>query len=1151
MRTVIMLVALLSVACVATAADWSFTDQVYSCTMSGMTFQELANAGVTYVSHVPATRETAEQAHRWGVRIMPYVSLYKVIDSSEAPGFKTQPFWKEIDLVEHPNWALIREDGQRRRPFDNPNYPVGLYQSCCNQPGIAEAYVRGVESVLAVGADGVFVDNVHPYPKCYGPELGLHRHLYPDKSNTEMYKVALRKVYQAVKAHGPEFAVMLNSGGPKHDYIGYGDSLMWESFIFRHGFVGDEGDLSVLRRYHDWPAVVRAYEGWKDFTDDGGSIAPLVYLPVREREKAHAFLSYACAKLCGFQQWTATARERQDILRQLYRTDTGKPVGPLEREGPLYYRRYERALVVGNSGTEKARADLPWQLNDPHVADLYAGETRLARGGKLRVELPPDSGRVYVTRSAYLANCLGEATGMAQSCALRLEKLAAEGGVPAEQAAAGKRVFDRAYERARACWKAAKQDGLPRDTGGRRRIAALAGALAPLEKLSRREGPEERLLKGEGLKAEDLPAVFRSQADLPFEVEIGGGSARLRSGGAVFSFGTGKSRASFRLGQSGMTLWASPGGLKGDHGWLHARRLEDIRLTRDEPNRKTVQFVVKLYGSKSQEDISQADVLVTATIRRGLPAVELQTALRNHADQPADSYWFWNIGARWHSLPDGRATKPDKWGSPGDVAWDYLHADETGGGGLVVTQHTGLGYGAGQADLFASPKNQTIPPQGEMPINWTAYVVWGSWQRDGFLQQRMRWYRQYASLAAQVASGLQVRLEAPSQLVAGVRSTIGVSLHGRQAPEAKGVELGLRALADGRELAVVPLAQTRRTERQFALELPAGLGEGRGVDLWAGAAVTGGEVPVDLAAFRRLRVRPGVEVSDLRQAPVAGGGLGFAATLRNNLPQALQAEIGLTGDGLPGDLRQTATLGADGDTVVKLAARGAKIPTASDKLRVKLAVRYQLPEGKPLSVESEREIALLPQAVCQTAASPPKLDGKLDDSCWPFATKLTNFVHHQTGEPAREQTVCYVVADDANLYVAFECQEADMKHLRAQAKPDEHGLNPQVPRDDSVEVYIDPRLAGKKYFRLALNSLGAAKSSAAGGWEAATAIEEDRWVVEVRIPFELIGAKPRSGAVWGFNACRNDQGSGEATAWSCTLGAYAKPERFGGLLFGG
>jgi hypothetical protein len=124
-----------------------------------------------------------------------------------------------------------------------------------------------------------------------------------------------------------------------------------------------------------------------------------------------------------------------------------------------------------------------------------------------------------------------------------------------------------------------------------------------------------------------------------------------------------------------------------------------------------------------------------------------------------------------------------------------------------------------------------------------------------------------------------------------------------------------------------------------------------------------------------------------------------------------------------------------------------------------------------------------------------------------------------------------------------------MSHLTANAKPDEHGLNPAAVTDDSVEIYVDPRRPGLGFFRLALNSLGAAKSSHDGGWEVATEVGEAGWTVEVRIPFDLIGARPDRGEVWGFNACRNDKGSGQASAWSCTRGGYAKPERFGGLMF--
>jgi len=941
---------------------------------------------------------------------------------------------------------------------------------------------------------------------------------------------------------------MLNSGGPRHEYIGFGDTLMWESYIFRHGFVGDEGDLSVLRRREDWPGAARAYEKWRDFTEPGGSIAPLCYHPVREREKDHCFLSYACSKYAGFQQWSGTARERQDILRLLHRIDTGRPVEMPIAEGPVYFRQYERALVVGNSAAQETVAEVPWHLGDPHVVDVYSGEPILARDGRMGVELPPDCGRVYVTEDAYLANCLGEVAGMAQSCSLRLAELADEGGAPGQQAQAAKRVFDAAMTEAARCRDAVKASGVPDDGAARKQIADLARALEPLAEMQATASAEERLLAGEGLTAAELPELLRTDADLPFDIEVGEGSVVLRSGGAEFSFTSGGERASLRLGSASMDLWTTKNALAEGDGWYAVRRLVDIELTADEPERKTVAFTLKLFGRDSGRDVDELDVRVRATIERGVPGIRMETALRNHTDRKLPSaYWFWNIGGRWHTFPDGTTTQEPKGReAPGETGWEYLHQDEAGGGGTVLAGHANMGYTGSQFHMFADPRNQDIEPGAEMPINFTAYVIWTPWQRDSFLQRRMRWYEQYASLAAQVVSGLRLGLDAPSQLVASVPTNITVSLSGQRARDARDLKFDLSALADGRELAVRALGEDRFTRMAYTLEVPADLAAGRRVELRATASVGGVEAPVKLTSFETLRVRLPVEVLDLRQAPVAEGGLGFAVTLRNNLPEPLQVDLTMSGKGLRA--ASQGALPADGESTVVLAAEGADIPATADKLTVKLSISYQL-QGAAHSAEHQSEIALLPQAVCQTAANPPTLDGKLDDSCWTFATKLANFVHHQTAKPAKEQTVCYVLADDANLYLGFECAEEDMQHLRAKAAPDEQGLNPDVPRDDSVEIYVDPRTSGKKYFRLAVNSLGAAKSSASGGWEVGVATEADRWIVEVRLPFEIIGARPKPGDVWGFNACRNDQGSGEATAWSCTQGSYAKPERFGGLLF--
>ena len=92
------------------AKKWSLNDEVYACGTSGMTMEELAGAGVTLLSHAPwgwegKTTEEVQtflnEAHRYGIKVIPYVSLYKAVDSREVKDTfhtKDHPFWKELDL---------------------------------------------------------------------------------------------------------------------------------------------------------------------------------------------------------------------------------------------------------------------------------------------------------------------------------------------------------------------------------------------------------------------------------------------------------------------------------------------------------------------------------------------------------------------------------------------------------------------------------------------------------------------------------------------------------------------------------------------------------------------------------------------------------------------------------------------------------------------------------------------------------------------------------------------------------------------------------------------------------------------------------------------------------------------------------------------
>ena len=49
---------------------------------------------------------------------------------------------------------------------------------------LIDAYATGVQNLMEMGADGVFIDNVHPYPACFGAKLGLHTHDWPDRTTS-------------------------------------------------------------------------------------------------------------------------------------------------------------------------------------------------------------------------------------------------------------------------------------------------------------------------------------------------------------------------------------------------------------------------------------------------------------------------------------------------------------------------------------------------------------------------------------------------------------------------------------------------------------------------------------------------------------------------------------------------------------------------------------------------------------------------------------------------------------------------------------------------------------------------------------------------------------------------------------------------------
>jgi hypothetical protein len=471
---------------------WSFQDEVYHVYASSLNLQEMKSAGITLVSHIPCTKEYFDQAHALGLRVAPYVSLYKVVDLSEWPAGSVHPFWRELDLVQHPGWAMMAADGTRRRPFDSPDYRRGAHQSCCNAPGIAEGYVRGVKALMDLGADGIFVDNVHPSTTCYGVERGLagHQHLFADKNNAAMYRVALAEVYRAVKSYGDDKVVILNGVA---EYKDLADAMMWESYIGKHW---------SRQRDPDWKGVLSGAAAWAGYLRSGKAVAGLTYLwgitPYGEIDDAH--YSYACAKLSGF-NWTASSGHwaaslypefgpgatdwsattvRNDVLRILYRARPGKALGPLEERNGLTTRLFEQALVAVNPTQAPITAELPLPPQCVEPTDLYSGALLRSQGGTVTATIPPEAGRVVLSRRAVAASFIEEIRLSAAEVRRR------DGGPPE-----GPRVEPRTQEALGQIEKLAEQAAAALDD----KAAAtrlLAAAVPLLEQLVAPPEPEKR-----------------------------------------------------------------------------------------------------------------------------------------------------------------------------------------------------------------------------------------------------------------------------------------------------------------------------------------------------------------------------------------------------------------------------------------------------------------------------------------------------------------------------------------------------------------------------------------------------------------------------------------------------------------------------------
>jgi hypothetical protein len=189
---------------------------------------------------------------------------------------------------------------------------------------------------------------------------------------------------------------------------------------------------------------------------------------------------------------------------------------------------------------------------------------------------------------------------------------------------------------------------------------------------------------------------------------------------------------------------------------------------------------------------------------------------------------------------------------------------------------------------------------------------------------------------------------------------------------------------------------------------------------------------------------------------------------------------------------------------------------------------------------------------CYRPAVTPTLDGEIaSDPAWQNIPAVTGFSVLGGGYTVAKQTVVQACWDDEALYIAVTAEEPDAPQMNLHVRD-----GGPFWEDDGVELFLRPG-ADKPVFQFGVTA-GGARGSFLGApdftkFQAKSKIGRDSYSLEVRIPYEVIGCRPKVGDVWTGDFCRNTwtvvSGGDRFTCWAPLKRQFNEPENFAAIDF--
>ncbi len=164
------------------------------------------------------------------------------------------------------------------------------------------------------------------------------------------------------------------------------------------------------------------------------------------------------------------------------------------------------------------------------------------------------------------------------------------------------------------------------------------------------------------------------------------------------------------------------------------------------------------------------------------------------------------------------------------------------------------------------------------------------------------------------------------------------------------------------------------------------------------------------------------------------------------------------------------------------------------------------------------------------------IDGALNELVWQSIEKHTDFYQQSPldGIKASKVTEVQITYDENNVYIAATLFD-DNDYVINTLKRDNFG------NSDGFAVLFDPQNQKANGYGFGVNTFGASTEALISAenddpgwdnkWKVATQIYDDRWTLEMSIPFKTLRFK-KNQSIWGINFVRVEPGSNETYVWS-------------------